>query len=131
VKRCVIAIRKRSNGERRNSRHGLHTTPDSDCRSSERAGDSHRGAQCRALLARWSTPNGDRTASLSFYRNRAKCHGCDADSMSVIDLVIKHEEFEPSRALREATAWICARWPVPTIAKNAKLSRRNAGQRPR
>jgi len=67
--------------------------------------------------------NGDRTASLSFYRNRAKCHGCDADSMSVIDLVIKHEEFEPSRALREATAWICARWPVPTIAKNAKLSR--------
>ena len=70
-----------------------------------------------------SHQNGDRTASLSFHRNRAKCHGCDADSMSVIDLVIKHEEFEPSFALREATAWICARWPVPTIAKNAKLSR--------
>lgn len=70
-----------------------------------------------------SHQNGDRTPSLSFYRNRARCHGCDTDSMSVIDLVIKHEQFEPSSALREATAWICARWPVPTIVKNAKLSR--------
>jgi hypothetical protein len=43
--------------------------------------------------------------------------------MSVIDLVMRHEEFEPSTALRRATDWICARWPVPTIARNAKLSR--------
>jgi hypothetical protein len=70
-----------------------------------------------------SHQNGDRTPSLSFHRNRAKCHGCDTDSMSTIDLVIKHEEFEPGSALREATAWICARWTVPTIAKNTKLSR--------
>jgi hypothetical protein len=70
-----------------------------------------------------SHQNGDRTPSLSFFRNRAKCHGCDMDSMSVIDLVINHEEFEPSSALREATEWICARWTVPTIAKNTKLSR--------
>lgn len=67
--------------------------------------------------------NGDRTPSLSFRRNRAKCYVCDVDSMSVIDLVIKHQEFEPSRGLREATDWICAHWTVPTIAKNAKLSR--------
>jgi hypothetical protein len=43
--------------------------------------------------------------------------------MSVIDLVIKHQELEPSRGLKEATDWICAHWNVPTIAKNAKLSR--------
>jgi hypothetical protein len=67
--------------------------------------------------------NGDRTPSLSFRRNRAKCYVCDPDSMSVIDLVIKHHEFEPGRGLREATDWICAHWTVPTIAKNAKLSR--------
>jgi hypothetical protein len=70
-----------------------------------------------------SHQNGDRTPSLSFYRNRAKCHGCDTDSMSTIDLVIKHQELDSRSALREATAWICARWPVPTIAKNTKLSR--------
>src|SRR5260370_41272049 len=67
--------------------------------------------------------NRDRGPSLSFHRNRAKCHVCDVDSMSVIDLVIKHQEFEPSSALREATVWICAHWSVPTIAKNTKLSR--------
>jgi hypothetical protein len=67
--------------------------------------------------------NGDRTPSLSFYRNRVKCQVCDADSMSVIDLVIKHQEFAPGSSLREATDWICARWKVPTIAKNTKLSR--------
>lgn len=67
--------------------------------------------------------NGDRTPSMSFSRNRAKCHVCDAGSMSVIDLVIQHEEFEPSTALRQATDWICARWPIPTITKNTKLSR--------
>jgi hypothetical protein len=68
--------------------------------------------------------NGDRSPSLSFRRNRAKCYVCDADSMSTIDLVIRHQEFDPSTALREATSWLCARWPVPTVAKNTKLARR-------
>jgi hypothetical protein len=67
--------------------------------------------------------NGDRTPSLSFHRNRAKCFVCDADALSPLDLVIRHEEFEPSIALKQAVDWICARWTVPTIAKNAKLSR--------
>lgn len=67
--------------------------------------------------------NGDRSPSLSFSRNRAKCHVCDVDSMSTIDLVIKYQELEPSTALSQATDWICAHWTVPTIAKNAKLSR--------
>jgi hypothetical protein len=67
--------------------------------------------------------NGDRSPSLSFRRNRAKCYVCDGDAMSTIDLVIRHEGFDPSTALREATAWLCARWPVPTIAKNTKLAR--------
>ena len=67
--------------------------------------------------------NGDRTPSMSFRRNRARCHVCDADSMSVIDLVIKFQELDPSRGLKQATEWLCARWPVPTIAKSAKLSR--------
>jgi hypothetical protein len=44
--------------------------------------------------------------------------------MSVIDLVIRYQELEPSHALREATAWLCARWTVPTVAKNTKLARR-------
>jgi len=70
-----------------------------------------------------SHQNGDRTPSLSFQHNRAKCHVCDAASMSVIDLVIKHETFPEECALRRATDWICARWPVPTIAKNKKLFR--------
>jgi hypothetical protein len=69
--------------------------------------------------------NGDRTASMSFRRNRAKCHVCDADSMSVIDLVIRYQELDPSRAgLKEATAWLCDRWAVPAVAKNTKLARR-------
>jgi hypothetical protein len=63
--------------------------------------------------------NGDRTPSMSFHRNRAKCHVCDADAMSVIDLVIKYREC----SLHEATDWICAHWTVPTIAKNQKLWR--------
>jgi hypothetical protein len=32
--------------------------------------------------------NGDRTPSVSFYRNRFKCHCCDERSGSVIDLVV-------------------------------------------
>jgi len=66
VKRCVIAIRKRSNGERRNSRHGLHTTPDSDCRSSERAGIRIAGRNVAHCWRVGAHQNGDRTASLSF-----------------------------------------------------------------
>lgn len=63
--------------------------------------------------------SGDRSPSLSFHRNRAKCFVCDADSMSVIDLVLKHQ----ACSLRHAIAWICERWTVPTIAKHHKLSR--------
>lgn len=63
--------------------------------------------------------NGDRTPSLSFHRNRAKCFVCDADSLSPIDLVMKYQEC----SLPEAAAWISGRWKVPTIAKNKKLSR--------
>jgi hypothetical protein len=65
--------------------------------------------------------NGDRTPSMGFNkRNRARCYVCDAGAMSVIDLVIAYKEC----SLKEATAWFCARWPVPTIAKNTKLARR-------
>src|SRR5208283_841462 len=63
--------------------------------------------------------NGDRTPSLSLHRNRAKCFVCDGDSLSTIDLVIRHQKC----SLHEAVAWICGRWTVPTIAKNQKLSR--------
>lgn len=65
--------------------------------------------------------NGDRTPSMSFSkRNRAKCQVCDPDSKSPIDLVIAYQEC----SLKEAVTWLCARWPVPTIAKNTKLARR-------
>jgi hypothetical protein len=68
--------------------------------------------------------HGDRTPSMSFNRrNRARCFVCDGDWMSVIDLVIRFQELDPSSALRQATAWLCARWPVPTVAKNTKLAR--------
>lgn len=63
--------------------------------------------------------NGDRTPSMSFKRNRAKCHVCDVDAKSTIDLIMAHQEC----SLREAVDWICGRWPVPTIAKNTKLAR--------
>jgi hypothetical protein len=64
--------------------------------------------------------NGDRTPSMSFRRNRAKCHVCDADSKSTIDLVIAHQ----ACGLKEAVDWLCARWTVPAVAKNTKLARR-------
>ena len=65
--------------------------------------------------------NGDRTPSMSFSkRNRAKCHVCDVDPKSPIDLVIAYQEC----SLKEAVTWLCAHWPVPTIAKNTKLARR-------
>src|ERR1019366_3166575 len=63
--------------------------------------------------------NGDRTPSMSFRRNGAMCYVCDVDSKSPIDLVIAYQEC----SLKEAGDWLCARWTVPTIAKNAKLSR--------
>jgi len=63
--------------------------------------------------------NGDRTPSMSFRRNRAKCHVCDVDSKSPIDLVIAYQEC----SLKEAVDWLCARWTVPTISKNSKLAR--------
>ena len=66
-----------------------------------------------------SHQNGDRTPSLSFHRNRAKCFVCDADSKTPVDLVMLYQEC----GLKEATNWICARWAVPSIAKNTKLSR--------
>jgi hypothetical protein len=71
--------------------------------------------------------SGDRTPSLSFHRNRAKCFVCDADSLSPIDLVMKFQKC----SLREATAWIVARWTVPTLAKNTKLSRPERWTAPR
>jgi hypothetical protein len=66
--------------------------------------------------------NGDRSPSMAFRRNRAKCQVCDADSMSVLDLVIKFQVL-PNSALKAATQWICSHWTVPKIAKNTKLSR--------
>jgi hypothetical protein len=63
--------------------------------------------------------HGDRTPSLSFYRNRAKCHVCDPRALSTIDLVMVHENC----SLPQAVTWICARWEVPLIPKHAKLVR--------
>jgi hypothetical protein len=63
--------------------------------------------------------HGDQTPSVSFHRNRAKCHVCDVDALSPIDLVINYNDC----SLHEAVAWICERWTVPSIAKNKKLSR--------
>ena len=59
---------------------------------------------------------------MSIRRNRLRCHVCDVDSMSVIDLVIKFQELS-NGALKAATDWICSHWTVPKIAKNTKLSR--------
>jgi hypothetical protein len=61
--------------------------------------------------------NGDRTASISFRRNKATCYVCDRRPLSTLDLVIAHKGF----ALLDATDWIRARWDVPTIAKGKKL----------
>jgi hypothetical protein len=63
--------------------------------------------------------NNDRTPSLSFHRNRAMCHRCDAAPFSSIDLVMMHE----GTTLRDAVDWICVRWDVPVIAKNQKVLR--------
>jgi hypothetical protein len=65
--------------------------------------------------------HGDRNPSLSFQvgRNRAKCFVCDVRTLSPIDLVRVHQQC----SLLDASAWICARWDVPMIAKHAKLAR--------
>lgn len=63
--------------------------------------------------------NGDRTPSLSFSKNLARCHVCDVRALSTIDLVRVHENC----SLPQAVTWICARWEVPLIPKNAKLVR--------
>jgi hypothetical protein len=68
--------------------------------------------------------NGDRTPSMSFKRNRARCFVCDSDWMSTIDLVIKYQELDPRSGLKQAVSWLADRWPVPSIAKNTKLARR-------
>ncbi len=53
--------------------------------------------------------NGDRTPSVSFYRNRFKCHCCDERSGSVIDLVVSALGCD----LRGALDWIAQRYAVP------------------
>lgn len=63
--------------------------------------------------------NGDRTASISFFRNRAKCHVCDARGLSVVDLVMLYH----GCTLADAVAWITARFDVPMVAKDAKVRR--------
>lgn len=61
--------------------------------------------------------NGDRTASISFYKNKITCQVCDPRPLSTLDLVMAHEGLE----LFDATRWICARWDVPRVAKGKKL----------
>jgi hypothetical protein len=63
--------------------------------------------------------NGDRTASISFRKNRATCYVCDSHPLSTLDLVIAHEGFD----LLDASRWICARWDVPAVPKGKKLIR--------
>jgi hypothetical protein len=63
--------------------------------------------------------NGDRTASVSFFKNRAKCHVCDSRALSTIDLVATYHGY----SLAEAVAWIRSRFEVPLVAKGAKVSR--------
>jgi DNA-binding transcriptional regulator YhcF (GntR family) len=63
--------------------------------------------------------NGDRSPSVSFFKNRAKCHVCDCRGLSVIDLVMAYN----GCTLAEAVVWITARFEVPVVAKGAKVSR--------
>jgi hypothetical protein len=53
--------------------------------------------------------NGDRTPSVSFYRNRFKCHCCDERAGSVIDLVVSVVGCD----LRGALEWIVRHYSVP------------------
>jgi hypothetical protein len=63
--------------------------------------------------------NGDRSPSISFFRNRAKCHVCDARGFSTIDLVMAYHRC----TLADAVAWITARFEVPVVAREAKVRR--------
>jgi hypothetical protein len=63
--------------------------------------------------------NGDRSASVSLFRNRAKCHVCDARGLSTIDLVMVYL----GCTLADAVAWITARFEVPVVAREAKVRR--------
>ena len=63
--------------------------------------------------------HGDRSPSVSFQKNRLKCHVCDPAPLSTIDLVMVHQEC----SLRDASNWLCANFDVPTIGKNKKLAR--------
>jgi hypothetical protein len=63
--------------------------------------------------------HGDRSPSMSFHKNRAKCHVCDAAPLSTIDLVMKHQEC----SLSAAASWLCGNFSVPMIGKNKKLVR--------
>jgi hypothetical protein len=70
----------------------------------------------------WRTDHhqhGDRTASISFRRNKSTCYVCDSRPLSTLDLVIAHEGLD----LLDATRWICARWDVPAVLKGKKLIR--------
>jgi hypothetical protein len=63
--------------------------------------------------------NGDRSPSVSLFKNRAKCHVCDARGLSVIDLVMTYHGCN----LADAVVWITDRFDVPVIAKEAKVRR--------
>jgi len=63
--------------------------------------------------------NGDRTPSLSFHKNRAKCFVCDLHPLSTLDLVSLHENC----GLDEAAKWFRGRRYVPEIPPNTKLRR--------
>jgi hypothetical protein len=63
--------------------------------------------------------NGDRTPSISFHKNCAKCHVCDVGLLSTVDLVMMHENCDFAQAVR----WITARWDVPALPPNTKLRR--------
>ena len=64
--------------------------------------------------------NGDRTPSLSFHKNHARCFVCDTRSLSTLDLVAAHENYS---TLNEAVSWILAGWQIPAIPANTKLRR--------
>ena len=67
--------------------------------------------------------NGDRTPSLSFTkRNKAKCHVCDSQAMSVLDLIEGVRECD----LRQAVEWVRDRFDVPVIEKARHVNRRGA-----
>ena len=57
--------------------------------------------------------HGDRTPSLSFFRNKVKCHGCNTPLESSIDYVARYKHCSATDAAR----WIAGQFSdVPTIA---------------